>query len=137
MDLSRPLSEPSLSLEDLLSITRIGLLRLPTREAEAKRVRLMRSLVAAEAELNHALGAHARCFLVNCQGSHGTGNLALEAARLHTALTRYVRLVHETMQACGPLSDDPPDAGKRAASGDLRAVSSAAKAPYRKVGTAC
>jgi hypothetical protein len=97
MKLSSTPPDASIRLEDLRMATQFGLLRLPTQEAEAKRVTLMRALVAAEADLHHALTTHSRCFLVNCQGSHGTGNLAYETEQLHAALARYAGLVHETV----------------------------------------
>ena len=99
MELTSTPPEATISLEELQIVTQLGLLRLPTQEAETKRVTLMRALVAAEADLNRALSAHTRCFLVNCQGSHGTGNLAYETEQLHAALTRYAELVRATVRA--------------------------------------
>jgi hypothetical protein len=133
MELSRTPSDAAISLEDLRVAAQIGLLRLPTREAEAERVTLMRALVAAESDLGRALSAHTRCFLVNCQGSHGTGNLAYETEQLHAALSRYVELVQQTVRAQPQLGDGAvSEVRKGAVPRETRAVSSAPKVALRR-----
>jgi len=133
MELSRTPSDATVSLEDLRVAAQIGLLRLPTQEAEAKRLTLMRALVAAEADLNRALGTHARCFLVNCQGSHGTGNLAYETEQLHAALTRFLELVQETVRSPQHLGDSAVSEGRRgAATRETGPVSGTPKVALRR-----
>jgi hypothetical protein len=133
MELSCTASDATVSLEDLRVATQIGLLRLPTQEAEAKRVTLMRALVAAEADLNRAFSTHTRCFLVNCQGSHGTGNLAYETEQLHAALTRYMELVQETVRLHEHMRDSAvTEVRKGAATRETRAVSGTPKVTLRR-----
>ena len=133
MELSGTPFDATISLENLRVATQIGLLRLPTQEAEAERVARMRALVAAEADLNRALSTHARCFLVNCQGSHGTGNLAYETEQLHAALTRYAALIQESVGAHQQLSDRELTEGRRgAAARETKPVSGTPKVTLRR-----
>jgi hypothetical protein len=133
MELSRTPSDATISLEDLREATKIGLLRLPTQEGETRRVTLMRALVAAEADLNRAFSTHTRCFLVNCQGSHGTGNLAYETEQLHAALTRYVELVQETVRSHQHIGDSAvTEVRKGATTRESRAVSGTPKVTLRR-----
>jgi hypothetical protein len=133
MELRSTPPEVTVSLDDLRIITELGLLRLPTEEAETRRVTLMRTLVAAEADLNRALLSHTRCFLVNCQGSHGTGNLAHETEQLHAALERYVDLVQATVHALHLVDGGAVSGGRKgAATRETRAVSSAPKVTLRR-----
>ena len=133
MELSRTPSDATISLEDLREATKIGLLRLPTQEGETRRVTLMRALVAAEADLNRAFSTHTRCFLVNCQGSHGTGNLAYETEQLHAALTRYVELVQETVRSHQHIGDSTvTEVGKGATTRESRTVSGTPKVTLRR-----
>lgn len=82
-------------LDDLRALTELGLLRLPSAEAEARRTAHMRTVLAAASALDHALAAQIRCMLVNCQGSRGAGDLAQETDALYAALMRYAELVHD------------------------------------------
>ena len=82
-------------LDDLRALTQLGLLRLPSADAEARRTAHMRTVVAAATALDHALASQIRCMLVNCQGSHGAGDLARETDALFAALVRYAELVHD------------------------------------------
>ena len=93
----------------------------------------MRALVAAEADLNRALSTHTRCFLVNCQGSHGTGNLAYETEQLHAALTQYAELVQATVRALHVMDGCAVTEGRKgAASRETRAVSRTPKVTLRR-----
>ncbi len=133
MELSRTPPDATISLEDLRVATQLGLLRLPTQEAETRRVTLMRALVAAEADLNRALGIHSRCFLVNCQGSHGTGNLAYETEQLHAALARYATLIQETVYEHQHMDGSAAtESRKDAASRDNRATPGTPKVILRR-----
>jgi len=82
-------------LDDLRALTELGLLRLPSPAAEARRTAHMRTVVDAATALNHALASQIRCMLVNCQGSHGAGDLGRETEELYAALVRYAELVHD------------------------------------------
>ena len=97
MDPSMP-SEATIRLEDLQMIAHLGLLRHATADAEARRAKAMRAVADAAAELTRALASHTRCFLVNCQGSHGAGNLLEETEQLHAALARYDAIVQHTVR---------------------------------------
>ena len=133
MELTSTPSEATISLEELQLVTQLGLLRLPTQEGETKRLALMRALVAAEADLNRALSTHTRCFLVNCQGSHGTGNLAYETEQLHAALARYAELVQATVHAHQLVDGCAVTEGSRgAATRETRAASRAPKVALRR-----
>jgi hypothetical protein len=133
MELTSTSPGATIGLEQLQIVTQLGLLRLPTQEAESKRVTLMRALVAAEADLGRALSTHTRCFLVNSQGSLGTGNLAHQTEQLHAALTRYAELVQATVHALQLVDGCAVTEGtKGAASREIRAVSGAPKATLRR-----
>ena len=133
MELTSTAPGATVGLEELQIVTQLGLLRLPTQEAETKRVTLMRALVAAEADLNRALSTHTRCFLVNCQGTHGTGNLAYETEQLHAALARYAELVQATVRALQLMDGcDVTEGRKGAALRDTRAVSRTSKVTLRR-----
>lgn len=133
MELSRTPSDATISLEDLRVATQVGLLRLQTQEAEAERLTLMRALVAAEADLSRAFGTHTRCFLVNCQGSHGTGNLAYETEQLHAAISRYAGLVQETVRSHRHMGDHAEGEVRRGGpTREARPVSSAPKVTLRR-----
>jgi hypothetical protein len=93
MELASVPRDVTYSIEELRALAEICVSRLPIREAEAKRAARMRSVVAAAADLGRALGAHTHSMLVNCQGSHGNGNLARETEELHVALARYAEVV--------------------------------------------
>ena len=82
-------------LDDLRALTELGLLRLPSADAETRRTAHMRTVLAAASELEHAFAAQIRCMLVNCQGSRGAGDLARETDAFHAALLRYAELVHD------------------------------------------
>jgi hypothetical protein len=82
-------------LDDLRALTELGLLRLPSADAEARRTAHMRTVVAAASELDRALASQIRCMLVNCQGSRGAGDLARETDALYAALLQYTELVHD------------------------------------------
>jgi hypothetical protein len=85
-------------LEDLHVIAQLGLLRHATKDAEAKRAKTMRAVADASAEPSRALGSYTRCFLVNCQGSHGAGDLPEETQQLHAALAHYADIVQQTVR---------------------------------------
>ena len=82
-------------LDDLRALTELGLLRLPSPAAESRRTTHMRTVVAAASDLDRALASQIRCMLVNCQGSHGAGDLPRETEELHAALMQYAELVHD------------------------------------------
>ena len=87
--------DATVRLDDLRALTELGLLRLPSTDAEARRTAHMRTVLAAASALEHALASQIRCMLVNCQGSHGAGDLARETDTLYAALLQYAELVHD------------------------------------------
>ena len=126
-------SDVTIRLEDLHVIAQLGLLRHATADAEARRAKAMRAVADAAAELTRAIGSHTRCFLVNCQGSHGAGDLPEETEQLHAALARYAAIVehtvHERRQIDGSvITESRRTAGVR----EGRAASSSSTAPLRR-----
>jgi hypothetical protein len=95
MDQSTKSRNATVRLDDLRALTELGLLRLPSPAAESRRAAHMRAVVTAATALNHALASQIRCMLVNCQGSHGAGDLARETDQFHAALMHYAELVHD------------------------------------------
>jgi hypothetical protein len=93
MELSAVPRDVTHSIDELRMLAEICLLRLPIREAESRRAARMRTVVAAAADLTKALGDHTHCMLVNCQGSHGAGDLAAETERLHVAFANYCEVL--------------------------------------------
>ena len=79
--------------EDIDVVSAAVMLRLPDSQAESRRVRRMRELLWSASELNRALAIHTQHALVDCSGSHGTGDLASDTRALHGALVRYAQLV--------------------------------------------
>lgn len=84
---------PGIPLADLETVSKAVMLRLEQPEQEERRVHRMRELLRAASELNRALALHTQHALVDCCGTHGTGDLATDAAVLHRALVRYAQLV--------------------------------------------
>jgi hypothetical protein len=126
-------SETTIRLEDLRVITDLGLLRLPAGDAEARRATAMRALADAAVELTRALASHTRCFLVNCQGSHGAGNLADETEHFHLALAQYAALVRATVHERQQIDGSTVSAHRRGTSvREPRPVSGAAQMTLRR-----
>ena len=84
---------PGIALDDLEVVRFAVMLRLSAEDAEAARVERLRELLWAASVLTRALSTHMQHSLVNCCGSLGTSNLAVETVDLHRALTRYSELV--------------------------------------------
>jgi hypothetical protein len=59
----------------------------------------MRLLLASAGELNRTLATHTHRALVNCQGSHGVGDIAVDTNALFEALANYAALIRETADA--------------------------------------
>jgi hypothetical protein len=85
----------TISQDDLVTLAHVALLRLPLRGPESERAARFRTLIAAASELSRTVASHTHCMLVNCQGSHGVGDLAAESRELFHALARYAELVRE------------------------------------------
>ena len=88
--------DPVLRQADLEAVASIAMLRLPLRGPECARAARMRTLLSAASELSRVLASHTHTMLVNCQGSHGTGDPTLVTAELTDALRRYSDLVRQT-----------------------------------------
>lgn len=78
---------------DLEVVSKAVMLRFDSREAEEARVNRMRELLWAASELTRALSVHTQHALVDCCGSHGISDLAMDTRSLHRALGRYETLV--------------------------------------------
>ena len=130
-------SDTTIRLEDLHVIAQLGLLRHATKDAEARRAKAMRVVADAAAELTRALGSHTRCFLVNCQGSHGAGDLPEETEQLHAALAQYAAVVEHTVrerrQIDGSVASESRAESRRTAGvREGRAASSSSTTPLRR-----
>lgn len=88
-------SAVGIRLEDLEVMSEAIMLRLAESDQEALRVGRMRELLWVASELTRALATHTQHSLVDCCGTHGTGDLASDTRALHDALTRYAHLVHQ------------------------------------------
>ena len=125
--------DTTIRLEDLQMIAQLGLLRHATAEAEAKRAKAMRTVADAAAELTRALGSHTRCFLVNCQGSHGAGDLLEETEQLHAALAQYATIVQHTVRERRQIDGSVMvESRKSAGTREGRGSSSSSTAPLRR-----
>jgi hypothetical protein len=132
MEPSMP-SDVTIRLEDLQVIAQLALLRHVRTDAEARRAEAMRAVADASAELTRALTSHTRCFLVNCQGSHGAGDLGEEAEQLHAALAHYAALVQHTVRERRQIDGSAATESRRTAGvREPRVASSASTAPLRR-----
>ena len=131
MEYSMP-SEATIRLEDLQMIAQLGLLRHSAEDAESRRAEAMRTVADAAADLTRALGSHTRCFLVNCQGSHGAGNLLAETELLHAALVQYAAIVQHTVRERRQIDGSAPSESRKTGAREGRAASSASQAPLRR-----
>lgn len=133
MELSIASSDVTIRLDDLRVLTELGLLRLPSPDAESRRATSMRNVVAAATTLNQALASHARCMLVNCQGTHGAGDLATETEQLHAALARYAELIQGAVRDReGITGDIRTTSRKGAGSTEARVGASGQRATFRR-----
>ena len=122
----------TLRLEDLHVIAQLGLLRHATKDAEAKRAKTMRAVADASAELTRTLGSYTRCFLVNCQGSHGAGDLAEETDHLHAALAHYAAIVQQTVRDRRQIDGSVITESRKTGVREGRSGSAASTAPLRR-----
>ena len=126
-------SDATIRREDLHVIAQLGLLRHARADAEARRAEAMRAVADAAAELTRAFTSHTRCFLVNCQGSHGAGDLGEETEQLHAALARYAALVQHTVRERRLIDGSAATESRRTAGvREARAASSSSTAPLRR-----
>ena len=122
-------SDVTIRLEELQLIAQLGLLRHAAEDAESRRAAAMRAVADAATELTRALGSHTRCFLVNCQGSHGAGNLLEETVQLHAALANYAAVVEHTVRERRQIDGSVPSESRKTGSRDGRAAS---QSPLRR-----
>jgi len=88
----------SVGLEELQVFSRAVMLRLPLRIPELRRIGRIKDALTAASELNKALSAYIQHALVDCHGSHGTADLAKDAAALFDALSRYTSELQKTAE---------------------------------------
>jgi hypothetical protein len=119
-------------LDDLRALTELGLLRLPSADAEARRTAHMRTVLAAATDLDRALASQIRCMLVNCQGSRGNGDLAQETDAMFAALLRYTELVHDIGRDRERIVSGPAEVLKVQEGSDARTASSARRPALRR-----
>jgi hypothetical protein len=110
MELSTAANHATFSQADLEAVARITMLRLPQPALELERAARLRTLLAGATELSRVLASHTHCLLVNCQGSHGTGDLTLETTALFGALEEYARLLQELSGTYRAPCREPTDA---------------------------
>lgn len=85
----------SISRDDLEIICEATAARLQLRVPEARRVERMHQLLAAAAALARTLSAHTQHSMVDCHGSHGTGDLAGDTDSLFAAFASYAADLRE------------------------------------------
>jgi len=100
---SRAVPSVTISLDDLTLISEAVMIRHPHRAAEQRRIAKVRQLLGAANELGSALSRHTRHALVNCQGSHGTGDPVSDAAALHEVFAAYAAVLREVASECRPI----------------------------------
>ena len=119
-------------LDDLRALTELGLLRLPSADAEGRRTAHMRTVLAAASELERALSSQIRCMLVNCQGSRGTGDLVRETDALYAALLHYAELVHDVGRDRERIMSGPTEVMKVQEGSDARIASTGRRPALRR-----
>lgn len=80
-------------LGDLKVASGAIMLRLADAAQETSRINQMRDFLGCASELNLALSVYVRHALVDCCGTHGTADLAVDTQALHRALDRYSTFV--------------------------------------------
>jgi hypothetical protein len=81
--------------EDLRVAAHAMLLRLPLRTPETRRIARVRELLDVSSELTRLMAAQTHCGRVQCQGSHGTGDLVAQTETLYESLAVFGALVQE------------------------------------------
>jgi hypothetical protein len=132
MEQSTKSRNATVRLDDLRALTELGLLRLHSADAEARRTAHMRTVLAAATELDRALASQIRCMLVNCQGSRGNGDLAQETDAMFAALLRYTELVHDIGRDRERIVSGPAEVLKVQEGSDARTASSARRPALRR-----
>lgn len=119
-------------LDDLRALTELGLLRLPSADAEVRRTAHMRTVLAAATEFDRALASQIRCMLVNCQGSRGTGDLVRETDAMFAALLRYTEIVHDVGRDRERIMNGPTEVVMVQGASDVRSASGGRRPPLRR-----
>ena len=101
------------------------MLRVGDPDAEMVRVARMRELLWAASELTRALSMYTRHALVDCCGTHGTGDLAADTRMVHAALARYAELVCNLAEEYSPILSLGTLGPGRASTSSIRAVAEA------------
>lgn len=113
-----------IALGDLKVASGAIMLRLSDAAQETSRIRQIREFLGCASELNLALSAYVRHGLVDCCGTHGTADLAVDTQALHRALDRYSTFVavvaaeyrdivstHQSVLQAGPARSRSRDVG--------------------------
>ena len=115
----------TISREDIAIVADATVIRFPLRAHECKRVARMREMLAAASELCRTLSDHTQHSLVDCQGSHGTWDLARDADAFYCALAAYSAAVSELASEYRSVVRGPA----RAPAGDLADIERPAHEP--------
>ena len=95
MSIQINLKSVTISRDDLAVVADATDIRFPTRAAESRRVARMREMLATASDLSRALTDHTRHSLIDCQGTHGTWDLARDVDDLYRALVAYSTSIQE------------------------------------------
>ena len=101
------LTSVTISRDDLAVVADATDIRFPTRAAESRRVAHLRQMLAAASDLSRALSEHTRHSLIDCQGTHGTWDLARDVDDLYRALVVYSAAIQELAGEYRPVVRGP------------------------------
>ena len=107
MSIQIDLKSVTISRDDLAVVADATDIRFPTRAAESRRIAHLRSMLAAASDLSRALSDHTRHSLVDCQGTHGTWDLARDVDDLYRALVAYSTSIQELAAEYRPVVRGP------------------------------
>ena len=97
----------TISRDDLAVVADATDIRFPTRAAESRRIAHLRGMLAAASDLSRALSDHTRHSLIDCQGTHGTWDLARDVDDLYRALVAYSTSIEELAAEYRPVVRGP------------------------------
>jgi hypothetical protein len=84
-----------ISHDDLSIVAEAIMLRFPSRAHESSRVERMRELLRTASDLARALSVQTQHALIDCHGTHGTGDLRADTDILYAALASYAAMIKE------------------------------------------
>ena len=107
MSIQMDLKSVTISRDDLAVVADATDIRFPTRAAESRRIARLRTMLATASDLSRALSDHTRHSLIDCQGTHGTWDLARDVDDLYRALVAYSTSIQELAEEYRPVVRGP------------------------------